>query len=78
MTERDRIYIYLLNEGTDCWRPVDAERVNKDCFKITTVNSDREDENWQFQAGAIVRCKERVLSGEKVLVAVELVNVDQS
>ena len=74
----ERIYIYLLNEGTDCWRPVDAERVNSDSFKIISVNPDPEDEDWQFQTGSIVRCEERELSVGRVLVAVEQVNEDRS
>ncbi len=74
----DKIYIYLFNEGTDCWRPVDAKRLDNNCFEIMTVNPDPEDENWQFDTGAIVRCEERELSGGKVLVAVEQINENPS
>jgi hypothetical protein len=74
----DKIYIYLLNEGTDCWRPVDAKRISNNCIKIISVNPDPEDENWEFQPGAIVRCEERELSGGRALVAVEQVNDSSS
>ena len=67
------IYVYLLNEGTDVWRPVEAEHVGEDRYKIVSVNADPEDESWQFQGGAIVRCRQQRLSGGECLVAYELV-----
>ncbi len=71
MTETYKIYVNLLDEGTNCWRPVNAERVQDNCFKITSVNPDPEDENWQFTTGTVVRCEEKELSGGKALVAIE-------
>jgi hypothetical protein len=65
------IYVTLLNEGTDCWRPVKAERVSEDLFQIT--GSRPEDEQWEFQPGQTVRCCERAFQNGKGLVAVELV-----
>jgi hypothetical protein len=66
------IYVALLDEGVDVWRPVLAERISLDCFRITGVNADPEDEHWEFQTGDVVRCEFRQLSEGKRLVAVEV------
>jgi hypothetical protein len=65
------IYVALLNEGTDCWRPVKAERVSEGLFHI--ADSRPEDEEWAFQPGQTVRCCERAFQNGKGLVAVELI-----
>ena len=67
------IYIYLVGEGTDVWRPVEAEYLGDDCFRITSENLTMEDENWQFPSGSIVRCREQNLSAGSVLVAFQCV-----
>ena len=69
--ERVTIYVALLNEGTDCWRPVTAERVSEGLFQI--VDSQPEDEQWEFPPGQIVRCRERTFSDGRGLVAFESV-----
>ena len=75
MIEEETVYVYLLEEGTDVWRPVRAVRVQDNWHRIVSVNSDPDAEKWQFTTGDIVRCEMRSLSeGEKyreVLVAVE-------
>ena len=66
------IYVYLLDEGTDTWRPVKAEKLSDNTFQIVSQNSDPEDEKWQFSTGDIVKCEERILSNsQKCLVAIE-------
>ena len=42
------VYVYLLNEGTDVWRPVRAEPVSGDVYRIAEQAYDAEDECWQF------------------------------
>ena len=74
MAETHKIYISLLDEGSPCWRPVDAEFVRDDHYKIKSVNSAPEDEHWQFATGTVVRCEEMSLSEGKALVAVEEVD----
>ena len=64
------IYIALLDEGTDVWRPVAAEELRDRVFRIISENPHRDDEHWEFPPGAIVRCKHRQLSGGRFLVAV--------
>jgi hypothetical protein len=67
MTE---IFVFMLEEGTDVWRPVDAEMVGPGLFRIISQDPDPEDEVWEFKSGDVVRCEERLLSGGKRLVAV--------
>ena len=69
------VFIYLEDEGTDVWRPVQAERLRKGVYKIISANPDPSDEIWQFEFGDIVRCEERTLeNGKSRLVAVEKTN----
>jgi hypothetical protein len=65
------IYVYLLDEGTDVWRPVEAEHVGGEQYRILSANADPEDEHWQFQTGEVVRCETRKLSEGTHLVAVQ-------
>ena len=54
------IYIPLLNEGTDCWRPVEAEQIGTNSYRILQIKPD--DEEWPIGAGDIVTCKLRRFS----------------
>ena len=54
------LYVKLLNDGTDVWRPVAAEVVGNDLFRIT--GDHHEEEEWEFGSGAVVRCEERRFS----------------
>jgi hypothetical protein len=63
------IYVYLLDEGTDVWAPVDAEHISEDVYRILGGRS--EVENAQFAPGTLVRCRPQTLSGGKVLLAFE-------
>lgn len=69
MTE---IFVALLDEGTDVWRPVQADVLPDGSFMIAQTDKP-EDEIWEFEPGATVRCERRDLSGGSALVAVELV-----
>ncbi|OZC01679.1 hypothetical protein [Rubricoccus marinus] len=53
----ETIYLPLLNEGTDCWRPVEATKVGPDHFRI--VSERPEDEEWPYRSGEVVRCRWR-------------------
>ena len=66
------IYVYLLGEGTDVWRPVQAEKLSDKLFRIVSQNTDPAEEKWQFSTDDIVKCEERILSdSKKCLVAIE-------
>jgi hypothetical protein len=71
---KTKIFVYMLNEGTDVWRPVEAEKENE-FFRILTVR-DIEDEEWEFNTGDLVRCENKIFqSGITGLVAVQKINI---
>ncbi len=65
----EKIYVALLNEPVDVWRPVAAEKINHSVYRIAEQPYDREDEKWQFEPGSIVYCETITLSGKQVLAA---------
>ena len=66
---KTKIFVKLLDENIDCWRPVEAIAEHHDCYLIVGPDEDQELERWEFHVGEVVRCKSE--GGE--LVAVELV-----
>jgi hypothetical protein len=64
------IYVELLDEGVDVWRPVDAVQLEDGWYRITGVKADP-DERWAFDTGDVVRCELRLLSRGHALVPVE-------
>jgi len=65
------IYIQLLEEGTEVYRPVPAIELKKDVFEVKgQVIYDPEDEIWEFKPGTRVVVEERDLDGELRLVAI--------
>ena len=67
------IYVYLLNEGTDSWRPSNAVQVGPKTYRLEPDKYDPEDEEWEFTPGTIVECEPKMFqSGETALVAVRL------
>ena len=74
-TESQTIYVALLDEGVDVWRPVDAEVLPDGLFRIVSPAPDPDDERWEFSSGSIVRCEYRRLSEGRTLVAVERATV---
>lgn len=72
ISNRTTIFVALMNEGTDVWRPVAAERLSEHRFLIVEA-CETDDEVWQFPPGSVVRCELREFSGGKSgLTAVEL------
>ena len=47
------VFVRLLDEGTDVWRPVRAERMGENTYRITE-QAVPEDEVWVFQPGDVV------------------------
>ena len=67
----DIIYMPLLNEGTDVWRPVSATPIAGGSFRVEGPVP--EGETWAFAPGAIVRCAPRTFDGgERRVAAVEI------
>ena len=67
------IYVPLLDEGVDVWRPVTAKELPDGLHEIVSVNTHPSDEKWAFPTGSRVRCEPRSLSDGVHLVAVGLV-----
>jgi hypothetical protein len=68
MTSIEQIYIALLDEGVDVWRPVQAERLSDNTYRILSQHYDRSVEAWQFEPGDVVLC-EMVQSSEGRILA---------
>jgi hypothetical protein len=63
------VYVALLDEGTAVWRPVAAEQIGPNRFRL--VRSVPDDESTEFHSGEIVRCEERAFQdGSRHLVAI--------
>ena len=70
MENLTQIYVALLGEGVDVWRPLQAIHEQGDLYRIVSPNPDPEDERWQFLSGEIVLCERHTFAGgEIVLVA---------
>lgn len=54
MTEDHTIFVRLLDEGVDVWRPVRAQLVAKNLYKIVEQPCDRSTERWEFEPGELV------------------------
>ena len=65
------IYVQLLNEGSEVYRPVLSKKINDFLYELLDNNYDPEDEEWEFLPGTIVVVEEKILSGEKELVAIK-------
>ena len=68
MTPRTIIYVAMLQEAVDVWRPVEAEHLGGDNYLIVDQAYDRDSESWQFEPGEHVVCKE-IQSAEGLLLA---------
>ena len=67
----DSVFVRLLNEGTDVWRPARAERLLDSAFRLLApTNYEPEDEEWEFPPGSMVACELRTIGGERRWVAV--------
>jgi hypothetical protein len=69
MSEQDTIYVALLDEGIDVWRPVAARRLSPDRWLILDQDYDRAIERWEFEPGTVVRCRLQDRDGRQILVA---------
>jgi hypothetical protein len=74
MSDTETVYVELLDEGVDVWRPVQAEHLGGDLY--TLIGEQPDSEVWPFAVGDVVRCRVQRLRGngnrlEAVLVAYE-------
>jgi hypothetical protein len=68
MTRIAEIYVALLDEGVNVWRPVQAERLRDSMYRILDQHYDRSIETWQFGPGDVVLC-EMVESSDGLILA---------
>lgn len=68
MTRAVKIYVALLDEGIDVWRPIRAEHLGGNTYRILSQEYDRDIERWQFEPGDRVAC-ELVNSNERRILA---------
>ncbi len=57
MNNDEQIYVALRNEGVDVWRPVQAEHLEGNRYRILSQPYDRDLESWQFDPGEEVLCE---------------------
>lgn len=68
------VYVMLVDESVDVWRPVPAAEIGNGQYKLFPSDGyDPKDETWEFPPGATVECEPRMLSEGVVLVATRLV-----
>jgi hypothetical protein len=52
-----QIFVRLLHEGIEVWRPIQAERYQDGSFRIVDQPDDPRDEQWEFEPGEHVACE---------------------
>lgn len=72
MTAIATVYVQLLLEGVDVWRPVEAKDLGGSLYRL--VGAKPEDEIWTFAVGDVVKCEDRRLNDGTCLVAYEKSN----
>jgi hypothetical protein len=66
------IFVRLLDEGVDVWRPIKAERLSSDTYRILDQPYDRATEAWEFGPGDEVGCEMISSSNGQILAATRL------
>jgi hypothetical protein len=69
--DRETIYVALLDERVDVWRPVAARRLANGAYLILEQDYDRATETWQFEPGTVVRCRVENRNGRQITIAKE-------
>lgn len=67
------IYIKLLDEGVDVYRPVDAICLSDGCYQLKGFDIfDPEDEHWEYLPGNVVKATTKEFNGKSILIAISL------
>lgn len=67
----DQIYVALMDEGVNVWRPAPALRLQDDTYVVLRPDDyDPSLEKWQFPPGTLVICESKQLSDGIFPVAV--------
>uniref|UniRef100_B0SXZ6 Uncharacterized protein n=1 Tax=Caulobacter sp. (strain K31) TaxID=366602 RepID=B0SXZ6_CAUSK len=54
MIERTAVYVGLVGEGTDVWRPTSAYRLTETVYVLSNENFDADTETWAVAPGSLV------------------------
>jgi hypothetical protein len=76
MTNTAEIYVALLDEGVTVWRPVQAERLSDNTYRILSQPYDRSIEAWQCEPGDVVSCEMVESSDGRILAATKKTTED--
>ena len=70
-TEPVTVYVRLLEEAVDAWRPVEAIRISEATYRLSDAPIP-EDETWSFQPGdtVVAELRDGALGSPRTLVAV--------
>jgi hypothetical protein len=64
------VFVRLLNEGIDVWRPTTGEVATPSTVRLSaTPDYDSDDEQWEFLPGALVECEQRTFQGGETALA---------
>lgn len=67
----ETIYIPLLEEGTEVFRPTKARKLGDLTYEVLKPDDyNPEDENWEYPPGSLVKCELQVRDGKEILIAV--------
>ena len=69
MRNTQEVFVSLVDECVDVWRPVQAVHVYSSVYRIADQEYDRESETWQFEPGDEVVCEWRESSDGKIFAA---------
>lgn len=75
MNATHEIFVSLVGEGVDVWRPVRATRVRDNIYRIDDQPYDTEIEQWQFAPGDEVICEFISSSEGSILAAVRRASI---
>ncbi|MBX3329141.1 MAG: hypothetical protein KF722_01975 [Nitrospira sp.] len=70
MSQTIQIYVGLLNEAVQVWRPVLAQHLHTNVYHIISQPYDREIDSWQFEPGDDVVCEMIDTSDGRILAAI--------
>jgi hypothetical protein len=74
----DEIYVALLDEGVNVWRPAPALKVGSDRYVILRPDDyDPDFEVWEFPPGTMVECEMKRISDGEILAAVRPVALER-
>ena len=74
MSRAVQVFVRLLDEGVDVWRPVRAEHLGGSVYRIASQPYDREVESWQFEPGDEVLCEPIESNEGRILAAAKKAN----